>query len=51
MADSFDEVQQKLEAIVSKLKSATDPTERRTLLREMSRLLAEAQKISFQPPK
>jgi hypothetical protein len=51
MADSFDEVQQKLEEIVSKLKSATDPTERRTLLREMSRLLAETQRISFKPPK
>jgi hypothetical protein len=51
MADSFDEVHRKLEDIVSKLKSATDPTERRTLLREMSRLLAEAQRISFKPPK
>ena len=49
--DSFDEVRRKLEEIVSKLKIATDPNLRRTLLREMSTLLAEAQRISIKPPK
>ena len=51
MADSFHEVQEKLERITLELKTATDPERRRTLLREMSRLLAEAERISGQPPK
>jgi hypothetical protein len=49
--DGFAEVQQKLETAASELKKANDPKRRRTLLREMSRLLAEAERISSQPPK
>ena len=49
--DGFKEVQQQLEAAASELKNANDPKRRRILLREMSRLLAEAQRISSQPPK
>jgi hypothetical protein len=49
--DSFAEVQRQLEAIASELKTATEPKRRRTLLREMSRLVAEAERISSQPPK
>jgi len=49
--DSFKEVQQQLETAASELKTANDPERRRTLLREMSRLLAEAERISSQPPK
>jgi hypothetical protein len=49
--DGFAEVQRKLEAIASELKTATDPEQRRELLRVMSRLVAEAQRISSQPPK
>jgi hypothetical protein len=49
--DGFDEVQRQLEAAASELKTATDPNRRRTLLKEMSRLIAEAQRISSQPPK
>jgi hypothetical protein len=49
--DDFNEVQRKLEAIASELKTATDPRQRRELLRVMSRLVAEAERISGQPPK
>jgi len=49
--DGFAEVQRQLEVLASELKNATDPERRRTLLREMSRLLAEAQRISGLPPK
>jgi len=49
--DGFAEIQQKLEAVTLELKNANDSQRRRTLLREMSRLLAEAQRISRQPPK
>jgi hypothetical protein len=49
--DDFNEVQRKLEAIASELKAATDPEQRRELLRVMSRLVAEAERISSQPPK
>jgi hypothetical protein len=49
--DDFAEVQRKLEATASELKTANDPDRRRTLLREMSRLAAEAERISSQPPK
>jgi hypothetical protein len=49
--DGFAEVQQKLEQIASELKTVTDADRRRTLLREMSRLVAEAERISSQPPK
>jgi hypothetical protein len=49
--DGFTEVQQKLETIALELKNENDPARRRTLLKEMSRLLAEAQRISGQPPK
>ena len=48
--DDFTEVQQQLEA-ASELKAANDPERRRILLREMSRLLAEAERISSQPAK
>ena len=52
MADGgFNEVQRKLQAIASELKTATDPGQRRELLRVMSRLVAEAERISSQPPK
>jgi hypothetical protein len=44
--DDFNEVQRKLEAIASELKTATDPGQRRELLRVMSRLVAEAERIS-----
>ena len=40
--DGFTEVQQKLEAIALELKNENNPDRRRTLLKEMSRLLAEA---------
>jgi hypothetical protein len=49
--DDFGEVQRQLEAITLELKNATDPERRRTLLREMSRLVGEAERISSQPPK
>jgi hypothetical protein len=49
--DGFSEVQRQLEAAALELRSANDPERRRTLLREMSRLLSEAQRISLQPPK
>jgi hypothetical protein len=49
--DDFAEVQRKLEATASELKTATDPERRRTLLGEVSRLVAEAERISSQPPK
>jgi hypothetical protein len=49
--DGFAEVQRKLEAIASELKTATYPEQRRELLRVMSRLVAEAERISSQPPK
>jgi hypothetical protein len=47
----FAQVQRKLEAIASELKTATGPEQRRELLRVMSRLVAEAERISSQPPK
>jgi hypothetical protein len=46
LGSSFGEPQ-----LTSELKNATDPERRKTLLREMSRLLAEAQRISGLPPK
>jgi hypothetical protein len=49
--DEFAEVQRKLEAIASELKNATGPAQRRELLRVMSRLVAEAERIIVQPPK
>ena len=49
--DGFNQVQRKLEAIASELKNATDPEQRRELLRVMSRLVAEAERISGQLPK
>jgi hypothetical protein len=47
--NSFADVQRQLEETVSKLKTVRDPDRRRTLLREMRRLLAEAERISSQP--
>jgi len=49
--DGFTEVQQKLEAIALELKNENDRDRRRTLLKKMSLLLAEAELISGQPPK
>jgi hypothetical protein len=49
--DDFAEVQRQLEATAAELRTAIDPDRRRALLREMSRLLAEAERISSQPPK
>jgi hypothetical protein len=49
--DDFGKVQQQLEAVTLELKTVNDPDRRRTLLREMSRLVAEAERISGQPPK
>jgi hypothetical protein len=49
--DAFDEVRRQLEATASELNTATDPDRRRMLLREMSRLVGEAERISSQPPK
>jgi hypothetical protein len=48
--DDFGKIQGHLEAITAELKSANDPERRRKLLREMSRLVAEAERISSQPP-
>lgn len=48
--DDFAEGQRKLEAVTLELKTVTDPERRRTLLREMSRLVGETQRISGQPP-
>lgn len=48
--DDFNEVQRTLEAITLELKTATDPGQRRELLRVMSRLVTEAERISGQPP-
>jgi len=49
--DGFTDVQQKLEEIALELKNENDPDRRKTLLKEMSQLLAEAQRISGLPPK
>ena len=49
--DDFAEVQRQLEAITQELQTATDPERRKTLLREMSRLLGEDERISGQAPK
>jgi hypothetical protein len=48
--DDFAKVQQQLEATAAELKTANNPDRRRTLLREMSRLVAEAERISSLPP-
>jgi hypothetical protein len=48
--DGFNEIQRQLEVTASELKNANNPYRRRMLLREMSRLLAEAERISSQPP-
>jgi hypothetical protein len=49
--DGFDKIQRKLEAVTLELKTVNDPERRRTRLREMSRLVGEAERISGQPPK
>jgi hypothetical protein len=49
--DGFADVQRQLETITLELKTVNDPDRRRTLLREMSRLVGEAERISGQPPK
>ena len=48
--DDFAKIQQQLEAIAAELNTANNPDRRRTLLREMSRLVAEAERISSLPP-
>ena len=50
-SDDFAEVQRKLEATASELRTATEAERRGTLLGEMSRLLVQAERISGQPPK
>jgi hypothetical protein len=47
---TFDELRRELEQTLVKLKAATEPERRRVLLREMSRLLAEGDRL-LQPPK
>ncbi len=47
--NDFYELQRQLEATASELKTANDPDRRRTLLREMSQLVAEAERISPTP--
>jgi hypothetical protein len=49
--DDFAEVQRQLEAVTLELKAVSDPDRRRMLLREMSRLVGEAERISGLPPK
>ena len=49
--NGFAELQRHLESITSGLNNATDPDRRKVLLREMSQLLAESERISSQPPK
>ncbi len=49
--NDFAEVSRQLEEIASELKTSTDRERRRILLREMSRLVAEAERIGNQPPK
>ena len=48
--DDFAKIQQQLGAIAAELKTANNPDRRRTLLREMSRLVAKAERISSLPP-
>jgi hypothetical protein len=45
----FTTVQRELEETLSKLKGETDPKTRRLLLREMRRLLAEAERSADSP--
>lgn len=49
--NDFAEVSRQLEEIASELKTVTDPDRRKTLLREMSRAVVEAERIGGQPPK
>jgi hypothetical protein len=49
-AKKLDELQRELESTLSKLKAEKEPGRRRLLLREMSRLLAEVDRI-LQTPK
>jgi hypothetical protein len=44
--NGFDEVQRRLEAAASELKTATDPNRRRTLLKEMSRLIGPTRRTA-----
>jgi hypothetical protein len=48
--DGFEKVRQQLEQTVAELKVNNNPARRRVLLKEMSRLVMEAQRISSQPP-
>jgi hypothetical protein len=48
--NGFEQVRQQLEQTVAELKVNNNPARRRVLLKEMSRLVMEAQRISSQPP-
>jgi hypothetical protein len=48
--DGFEQVRQELEQTVAELKVNNNPARRRVLLKKMSRLVMEAQRISSQPP-
>jgi hypothetical protein len=50
-ASEYPEIQRKLEAVTLELKTVNDSDRRRLLLREMSRLVGEAERTSGQPPK
>jgi hypothetical protein len=45
----FSQVQRDLDAVVSKLKAATEPKVRTELLQQMRRLLAEAERVASRP--
>ena len=47
----FEELQRDLEQTLVKLKAETEPEPRRVLLREMSRLLAETDRVLQAPKK
>lgn len=47
----FRQVQGELDEVMRKLKAALDPKLRHELLKEMRRLLAEAEHLSHIPPK
>jgi hypothetical protein len=46
----FPQVQRDLEEVLSKLKTSVDPNVRKDLLREMRRLLADAESLAHKPP-
>jgi hypothetical protein len=46
----FPQVERELEEVISKLKTTLDPNVRKDLLREMRRLLADAESLAHKPP-